>query len=280
MTDFTQHRFWDTIMATQFSVIVEAPQIEAGRVRAVAEEVFDEMRRLESLLSRFIEDSEISQINRLGNGELTVISPETHRCLELAMEAKRSTWGYFDIAYPSEDTSEGGDAFALLARPLLVVSLAKTLHLDLGGIGKGFAMERGRAILLRYGYSKALLSAGDSTVLALEPPHGMKGWPVQLELSDDDQIETIETLELENEALSCSGKTVRGEHIFDIRQRKYATTRNRIYVRMPSPALSDAFSTAAMTMPEDVFERFSLTQQCFPIACSVQSDTNVLRILD
>ena len=239
-------------MATRFSVIVEAPEIEAERVRAVAEEVFDETRRLESLLSRFIEDSEISQINRLQCGESMVVSPETHRCLELALEAKRSTWGYFDVAYLSEVPPDDGEAFALPGKPLRVVSAAKTLKLDLGGIGKGFALEYGREILLRYGYSQALLSAGDSTVLALEPPHGKKGWPVQLELGGDTQ-----TIELANEALSCSGKTVRGEHIFDTRQQKYATIRNRIYVRMPSPTLSDAFSTAAMTMPEDLLEGFS-----------------------
>ena len=252
MTGFTQHRFWDTMMATRFSVIVEAPDCEADRVRAVAEELFDEMRRLESLLSSFIEDSEISQINRIAVGESTVVSPETYRCFELALEAKRSTWGYFDIAYLSEGVPDGGEAFALLAKPLRVVSSAKTLHLDLGGIGKGFALEHGREVLLRYGYPKALLSAGDSTVLAMEPPHGTKGWTVQLELGGQ-----TETLKLANEALSCSGKSVRGEHIFDTRQRKYATNRNRIYVRMSSPALSDALSTAAMTIPDDLFERLS-----------------------
>ena len=249
-----QHRFCDTIMATRFSVIMEAPETEAERVRAVAEELFDETRRLESLLSRFIEDSEISQINRLKIGESTVVSPETHRCLELALEAKQSTWGYFDAAYLSECAFDDGEAFALLGKPLRVVSSAKTLRLDLGGIGKGFALEHGREILLRYGYSQALLSAGDSTVLAMEPPHGKKGWPVQLELDGQSQ-----TIELTNEALSCSGKAVRGEHIFDTCQRKYATIRNRIYVRMFSPTLSDAFSTAAMTMPEDLFERLSST---------------------
>ena len=246
----TQHRFWDTIMATRFSVIVEVPDSEAGRVRAVAEELFDEMRRLESLLSRFIEDSEISQINRLAIGESTVVSPETHRCLELALEAKRSTWGYFDVAYLSEGVAEGGEAFALLSRPLRVVSSAKTLCLDLGGIGKGFALEHGSEILLRYGYSRALLSAGDSTVLAMEPPQGTKGWPVQLE-PDDDHEGQVKTLELANEALSCSGKSVRGEHIFNTRQGKYVTNRNRVYVRLPSAALSDAFSTAAMTYPNE-----------------------------
>ena len=250
MTGFKQHRFWDTIMATRFSVVVEAPENEAERVRAVAEEAFFEIRRLESFLSRFIEDSEISQINRLRNGEFIVVSPETHRCLELALEAKRMSRGYFDVAYLSEGILHNREAFTLLSRPLRVMSQAESLRLDLGGIGKGFTLEQIREIPLRYGYRKVLFCADTSTILALEPPHGTKGWPVQLELDDK-----IETLELTDESISCSGKTVRSEHIFDTRQRKFATLRNRVYVRMPSAALADALSTAAMMMPDDCMER-------------------------
>ncbi|MCL2304964.1 MAG: FAD:protein FMN transferase, partial [Planctomycetaceae bacterium] len=129
--------FWDTIMATQFAVIIEYPDDEGERVRAVAEEVFSEIRRLESLLSRFIEDSEISQINRLHGGEEIIVSPETHRCLELALEAKRLSRGHFDAAYLSQGVTCGREAFALFARPCRVVSQAESLRLDLGGIGKG-----------------------------------------------------------------------------------------------------------------------------------------------
>jgi len=250
MTSFTQHRFCDTIMATQFSVVVEAPEDEASRVCAVAEEVFFEIRRLEAFLSRFIEDSEISQINRLGNGESVIVSPETYRCLELALEAKRMTGGHFDVAYMSEGVAHDQEAFALLSRPLRVMSQAESLRLDPGGIGKGFALEQVSEIPVQYGYHKVLICADASTILALEPPHGTKGWSVQLEIDGK-----IETLELAHESVSCSGKSVRGEHIFDTRQRKYTTIRNRVYVRMPSSALADALSTAALTMPDDRFDR-------------------------
>ena len=237
--------FSDTIMATQFSVIIEAPENEGSCAQAVAEEVFFEIRRLESLLSRFVEDSEISQINRLRHGEEVIVSPETHRCLELAQEAKRISDGHYDAAYLSQGVPSGQEAFALLSRPLRVASLAESLTLDLGGIGKGFALEQVSGIPVRYGYTRALLCADGSTILALDPPLGAKGWPMQLEFDD-----RTETIELANESISCSGKTVRGEHIFDTQKRQYATIRERAYVRMPSSALSDALATAAMTMDE------------------------------
>ena len=252
MTPLVRHRFWDTIMATQFVVMIEAPVNEGGRARAAAEEVFFEIRRLESLLSRFVEESEISQINRLRFGEEIIVSPETHRCLKLALEAERLSRGHFNVAYLSEGITGGQEAFALLSRPCRVVSQAETLQLDPGGIGKGFALEQTSGILVRYGYPKAILCADTSTIFALDPPHGSQGWPVQWEPDGG-----TETVELANEAISCSGKTVRGEHIFDTRQRQYATKRDRVHVRMPSPALADALSTAAMTMPEDCWESIS-----------------------
>ena len=242
MTHFAQHQFWDTIMATRFSVVMEVPENESARAQAVAEEAFFEIRRLESFLSRFIEDSEISQINRLRHGEEMIVSPETHRCLELALQAKRMSDGRFDAAYLSEGVTQSQEAFALLSRPFRVASLAESLQLDLGGIGKGFALEQVREIFVRYGYTKAMLCASSSTIFALDPPHGENGWPVQVEIDGE-----TETIELANESISCSGKTVRGEHIFDTKQRKFATCRDRVYVRMPSPTLSDALSTAAMT---------------------------------
>jgi len=232
-------------MATQFTVVIEALENEGDRAQAVAEEVFFEIRRLESLLSRFVEDSEISQINRLRRGEEVIISPETHRCLELALEAKKLSDGHFDAAYLSQGVPSGNEAFVLLSRPLRVVSLAESLTLDLGGIGKGFALEQVSGIPVRYGSTRALLCADGSTILALDPPLGTKGWIVQWELDGK-----TGTLELANESISCSGKTVRGEHIFDTQKRQYATARERVYVRMPSPALSDALSMAAMTMVE------------------------------
>lgn len=234
-------------MAAQFSVYIEAPQNEAGRIRAVAEEVFAEIHRLESLLSRFIEDSEIAQINRLRCGEEAVISPETFRCLSLALEAAAVTDGYFNTAYLSEPIDKIHQAFSLLKSPLRCRSEIEKLHLDLGGIGKGFALDYVREeFFLRYDYSRVLLDAGGSTLLAMDAPKDTDGWKVVLSLPDGER-----NVFLKNESISCSGKSVRGEHIFDVRRGIYLTESERIYVTSSSASLADAFSTAALTMPCD-----------------------------
>jgi thiamine biosynthesis lipoprotein len=240
------HVLDDNLMATRFSLRIEAPAEETNRVRSVAEEFFDEVRHLESLLSRFIEDSDVSRINRLQAGESTVISPETFRCLSAAVEATRLTEGHFDIAYRSGNSIGTKPAFTLLTRPHRVLAQIEGLDIDLGGIGKGFALDEGNQILQTYGYDRALLCAGTSTILASAPPFHSQGWEVTLDLPTGQQ-----TLRLNKNAVSCSGKSVRGEHIFDILSKSYETKIERVWVQTQTATIADAFSTALMTMDEN-----------------------------
>lgn len=240
---------WDEIMSTRFFFRVEAPEEEARRIRALAEEIFEEIRRLESLLSRFLEGSEISRINRLAFGEICPVSPETFHVLHLACDATTITNGFFNVAYLSEPKTPIGQPFTLLKSPLRVRSERKILQIDLGGIGKGFALDHVREIPVRYGYAKILLSADTSTILALDPPENSEGWPLVFE--DEPQNDPV-SFYLSNQAVSCSGKLVRGEHIFDPFFKESRTFHRKAIVKAPNAALADAFSTAAVMMPPEM----------------------------
>jgi thiamine biosynthesis lipoprotein len=194
-------------------------------------------------LSRFVEDSDISQINRLSPGESVIVSQETFRCLELAEEATRLTDGYFDVAYLSPAADGTDRPFSLLTSPHRVRSQVASLHIDLGGIGKGFALDYVAPIPLNYGYSRSLLCADSSTMLALEPPENMLGWDVYIELDGKEQ-----RIALNNRAVSCSGTSMRGAHIFDVKRRTWSAQMQRGYAFDSSAALSDALSTAALAM--------------------------------
>ncbi|MDR1960312.1 MAG: FAD:protein FMN transferase [Planctomycetaceae bacterium] len=247
-----RHVHGDDLMAAHFRLQIEAPAEESGRVRSVCEEFFEEIRRLESFLSRFMEDSDVSRINRLCAGESAVISQETFQCLSAAVEASRLTDGHFDVAYRSERPKGAKPAFTLFTCPHRVTAWTDGLDMDLGGIGKGFALDYGSRILQAYGYDRALLCAGTSTILALSPPQDSQGWEIVLDLPVGRQ-----TLRLANEAVSCSGKSVRGEHIFDIRSQSYTTKCHRAWVRAETAAMADAFSTAMMTMDSTDSANFS-----------------------
>ena len=240
------HVFSDEIMDAVFSFRFDATASEAERLRAVAEEMFSEIHRLETLFSRFIEDSDVSQINRLSRGESVIIAAETFRCLALAEEATQQTKGYFDVAYRSSSCGSSScngteRPFSLLTKPHRVRSEVDSLHIDLGGIGKGFALDYVAPIPLSYGYSRALLCADSSTMLALDPPENMPYWEVSVDLDD-----TPHRFELNNTAISCSGTAFRGDHIFDVKRQTWGTRLKRCYLFAPSAALADALSTAGL----------------------------------
>ncbi|MCL2744035.1 MAG: FAD:protein FMN transferase [Planctomycetaceae bacterium] len=235
------HEFRDEIMKAVFTFRFDAPESEAMRLSAVAEEMFYEVRRLETLLSRFIEDSDAARINRLSCGESAVVAAETFRCLELAEEGTRLTNGYFDAAYLSPAVDAALRPFTLLTKPHRVRCEVESLHVDLGGIGKGFALDCIAPIPLLYGYSRALLCADSSTMLALEPPENKQGWEVFLKLDDGAQ-----RLELCNTAVSCSGTSVKGEHIFDVKRREWSTKTNRCYSFADTAAEAEISSTAGL----------------------------------
>jgi len=240
------HEFNDEIMKAVFSFRFDAPESEAKRLCAVAEEMFDEVRRLETLLSRFVEDSDIAQINRLTQGESVIVAPETFRCLEIAEEATLQTNGYFDVAYLSPVADGTGRPFSLLTKPHRIRSEVPSLPIDLGGIGKGFALDHVASTLLPYGYRRAVLCADSSTILALDPPENALGWEVRVELDGMER-----RLELRDTAISCSGTSIRGEHIFDTKRRIWLAQSKRCYRYSKSAALADALSTAGLQESEN-----------------------------
>jgi thiamine biosynthesis lipoprotein len=89
------------------------------------------------------------------------------------------------------------------------------VQVDLGGIGKGYGVDRMARILREWGIERALLHGGSSTVRALEAPPGQIGWPITVS-NPDNRREALARLHLKNQALSGSG-LLQGKHIIDPR---------------------------------------------------------------
>ena len=89
------------------------------------------------------------------------------------------------------------------------------MRVDLGGIGKGYAVDLVAELLEEWGLLQAFVHGGFSSVLALEPPAGCDGWP--LTLSDPAQpSRVLVRLSMRQTALSASGVR-KGDHIVDPR---------------------------------------------------------------
>lgn len=238
-------------MATHFEIAVEGG--EEAYARQAAAEAFRELDRLEGELSRFIESSDISRAGRLGPGGALVIGDDALECLLIAAGVAESTGRAFDAAYGSAPAPGGGPAFTLDPDAHVLTARSARLRLDLGAVGKGYALDRLAAVLADWGVGAACLSSGGSTALALEAPASAEGWPVGL----GEGAGRLE-LPLVRAALSGSGVAVKGPHLLDPRTGLPATRTSRAWAHAPTAAVADALSTAFFVMADAEVAAFCL----------------------
>jgi thiamine biosynthesis lipoprotein len=237
-------RFEHDAMACTFELYL--PRGAVRYAQGAAQAAFDELDRLEQLLSRFIPHSDIARLNALEPGQFVRVSPETIECLQLAAQVYTATGGAFDVAFRSRrEVPSVPLVFDPAARAVGVQ--AARVNLDLGAIGKGYAVERVVALLREWGIMSALVHSGQSTAYALgQPPNGGI-WRVALR-SPDQAATALGALELRDGALSGSGQLLHGGHIVDPRTGQPADRYRAAWASAPSAALSDALSTAFMLM--------------------------------
>jgi len=230
-------------MTTTFSAAVfhSDPRYAGQAVR----EAFAELDRIEERLTKFSDNSDIGRINRLPAGESVLVYPDTYDCLRVALRMQRATGGVFDVAYASARLPKPGPRIALEPRRPAVRVLADGTKLDLGAIGKGFALDRMAALLKEWGIRSALLCASTSSLLAMAPPPDEPGWRISFGPDGAKRVAW-----LANVSLSGSGTAVKGRHIYDPRTGKPAEGNHRAWAAAPTAAVSDALSTAFMILSE------------------------------
>lgn len=215
----------------------------------MARECFDHLDFLEKHLSRFIEDSDVSRINALQAGETLYLSEPTHQCLLAALDAYARTGGLFDITLGSriahQKSGEGGTIPPLAGQLTIHPDVAAVTcqssgrEIDLGGIGKGFALDRLKHLLLDWDVEGGLLAAGASSLLAFGP----YPWPVDL-AGDCGSIR----IALANQSLSASGSGIQGSHIVHPlgEEAMPASPCRRVWVSAVTASLAEIWSTALM----------------------------------
>lgn len=273
------HRFSHQAMATIYEILIVHE--DANYAQQAACEAFDGLDRLEQELSRFIENSDISRINHLPANQSVRLGLAAFECLQLSDQIYKETQGAFDITVgsllkcwlnedktnriPSQDELElarqrTGLHLVQLDENAHTVKLdASPIHIDLGGIGKGYAIDRMAELLRDWDFDTALIHGGTSSVFAIGVPPGTKGWPLTLS-SPTDRRQTIVRLYLRDQALSGSGLQ-KGHHIINPRTARPVKGNLAAWARAPAAATTDALSTAFMIMSSEEVQDYCLRNQ-------------------
>ena len=278
-------------MATRFEMVLHGENAIA--LRAAADEAFQLIERLHAQLSLYLPSSEVSFINRHAARRPVRVEPGLFRLLQLAQRIHQETRGAFDITIApllrcwgfmggtgklptpeavSKARAKVGMQHVVLDEVHSTVRFDREgMMLDLGSIGKGYALELATETLLEAGVQNALLHGGTSTVCAIGKPPDAESWKVAISappvVQDSDprrqsvshanaagREPPMAVVSLENESLSVSGVhgksfTVDGEtygHVIDPCTGAPAQGALTAVVVLPSATETDAFSTALL----------------------------------
>jgi FAD:protein FMN transferase len=188
-------------MGTRFELFLTGQEHDREHLEAVAGDLLEEIRRLDCVLSRFDPRSEIARVNREAAVRPVRVDRELFELLEKCDEARQLTEGYFDITASHKGAVP---TLQLDAESCTVRFSGPDVLIDLGGVGKGYALDRACEIMLRFGVTCGLLHGGTSSVLAIGTPYGIDGWPVAIRHPLMLMGEPVAQLNLTDRGLSCS----------------------------------------------------------------------------
>ncbi len=274
----TAHRFAQNAMATTFEIFIIHDDKKYARQAANA--AFRCLQKLEAKLSRFIPESEISQINNLQPKEKLVLELDAFKCLSRCKQIYQQTNHAFDVTASSlyeiwfthdrqlkkpsfqqieQARSRTGMNLINLDEQTHTVTLETPVHVDLGGFGKGYAIDRMAQTLREWSVNVALIHGGTSSVLALDPPLNSKGWPVSM-TDPENHKKVLAELKLNNYATGASALET-GPHIIDPRKGWPVKGKIAAWSAAPQAATADALSTAFMIMSPDQIRSFCKKHQ-------------------
>jgi thiamine biosynthesis lipoprotein len=266
----------DGIMGTRIFVELWAEDQDKQRAEQAIDAVMDEMRHIDASMSVYKPTSELSRVNALAATQPVKISRELFNLLTTALEYSRITEGAFDITYASvgymydfrerKRPSEQQIQAALPAvnyRHVLLDAAHSTVRfsqpgvrIDLGGIAKGYSVDRGIEILQARGFTHALVNAGgDSRVIG---DRFGKPWIIGIRHPDHpDQV--ITRVPLTDRAFSTSGDYeryfdeggVRYHHIIDPHTGHSASKVRSATIMAPTATRTDGLSKTAFVLGPD-----------------------------
>jgi thiamine biosynthesis lipoprotein len=212
-------------MGTTYSVVVYGT--DRYKMQSAVELAFDEVRRLDQLLSNYRKDSELSRLKQDAAERPVKVSKELFDLLSACVRYSEASEGAFDITvgplmkvwgfykgsgrFPHRAEIRGAMAnvgyknIGLDAAQQTVRFRSAGVEIDPGGIGKGYAVDRMVAILKSNGIHSGLITAGSSSIYGIgAPPTESRGWKIAIKHPKEPD-RSVEEVFLKDMSMSTSG---------------------------------------------------------------------------
>lgn len=229
-------------MGTRCSIVL--PGMDEDHADVLFRLIRHEIARIEGKLSRFVEDSAISIINAKAAKAPVDVDEEIFDILSTCATYHQKTGGYFDI------TLGAANNLVLNESLRTVRFLNESMRIDLGGFGKGYALEKVNDLLDTYDVTHAFLTMGESSVLTRghHPAGGHWKVGIQHELKPD---ESIHTFQVRNGSVSTSSNRIQHGHVINPFTGMPVDEHVAVSVYSPSALQAEILSTACLVMPVD-----------------------------
>src|SRR5215470_210989 len=259
------------IMGTVFEIAAYERSSEQASV--AIEMAFQEILRLDHLMSNYNPESALSHLNQSAHFHAEKVPTDLYNVIQQAMHFSKLSNGKFDItvaplvnlwkaalsgeSIPSAAQQEQARACVgyekiLLTPPDQITFQSACLQLDLGAVGKGYAVDRAVTILHSLGIRNALINAGGSTIFAMGSPPEKSGWLVHLR---DPSHKVDPYVMLNNASVSTSEQSPASllerdsaGHIVDPTTGQPLKTEFAVSVVAPTATLSDGLSTTLLLL--------------------------------
>jgi FAD:protein FMN transferase len=259
------------IMGTVFEIAAYAES--PGEASAAIDKALQEIVRMDDLMSNYKPESALSRLNRSAHFQPQKVPTDLYRVIEQAVQFSRLSGGKFDITVAPFvnlwKAALSGDSMPSLSQrqqaedcvgykkieltpPDQITFRSSCMQLDLGAIGKGYAVDRAGEMLRSFGIRNALINSGGSTILAMGSPPGQPGWLVHLR---DPSHRVDPYVMLKDQSVSTSEQTAvsllapeSAGHIIDPTTGRPVDSRFAVSVITPSGTPSDGLSTTLLLL--------------------------------
>ncbi|TSD63323.1 FAD:protein FMN transferase [Inquilinus sp. KBS0705] len=300
-SELTVHKRVLKLMGNRFEISVVSSNAEWANRRI--DMAIEEISRIEKLLTTFSDDSQTNQINANAGIAPVKVDKEVFDLIARSLKISDLTQGAFDITYGSIDKSLWNFDVNMTALPdaktaresvrlinyknvlldaenTTVFLKEKGMRIGFGGIGKGYAADKAKAVLQSNGVESGIVNAAGDLITWGTQPNG-KPWTIAI-ADPDQEVTPFSTLNISNMAIATSGNyakyaVINGKkysHTIDPKTGLPVSGIKSVSIISPSAEFADAMATPVTVMGVNV--GLNLINQLQQTACVIIADNSCL----